>query len=189
MKYGTLKSQLDILIQKRNNAWLTVLALLIICCIQSIGLLYLGHLAHEGRTIERPLGLGSTFWVSNHTVSANYLASMGEFVLQLYLNTTPSTIVPQQQNLLTYVAPESFDAVKRTLLLMQAQMKADDLTSTFLMDEPEVDTNHLTVKISGILVLSVGGSPTLKTPKLFILTFRYDYGRLELTALTEEKTA
>lgn len=146
---------------------------------------YLGVLAHRSRVIERPIGLNAPFWISSHGISARFLSGMARFIAQLYLNVMPSTVTASQQELLKYTAPNAYDAVKRVLVQMQADINKEDLTSLFIMGELKINTAQLETKITGELILKSGDTNTVTTHKIFVLTFINADRQLLLAGLRE----
>lgn len=185
MNYQLAKTRIQTLISQRNAGWVFSFGLLFLCFMQTLAIIYLGSLCHQVRIIERPIGLDSSFWVSERGVSSTYLAGMSRYLLTLYLTVSPKNVDNQRQVFLNSVAPESYDVLKRQLVSLDEKIKKESLTAVFYSEQTQIDSKHLMAKIEGELQIRAGNATPMTQRKAFTLQFIFREGQLYLSQLTE----
>lgn len=149
-------------------------------------LMLLKLIGHE-RTVLLPLEIESPFWVTQTHVSDNYLNDMSRTFAWLLLNTTPNIVSQQQATLLRYVHPNSYSSVKAKLDQDAEQIKRENITSAFYPSAQTIDTENMHVTLQGELHLRAGQGEVIKQHPTYYLQYKYQQGRLWLTAFNKSE--
>ncbi len=131
--------------------------------------------------IEKPL------WVTSSQVSPEYLSDMTLYFVSLRLNVTTSNATSQRDTLLRFVAPEHYQDIKTELLLETERLKKNHITTAFFPTNIEVNTNKLLAKVTGDMHTTVGDVHLPSKPISYQISYRYQHGRLIVTAFDEVK--
>ena len=154
---------------------LSVLALLVIL------------LQKERQVVVVPPVVNDAFTVTQHTVSESYLTQMSDYFLSLALNKSPGNARHQTTNLLSYVEPSFFDALKAILAKTDAKIAKENISTSFFPVRDQVWPKAMIVKVTGDFVSKVGDK-TLPTQRLtYLLKYHYVQGRLHIVDFKEIK--
>lgn len=136
-----------------------------------------------------PPTINKTFWVEDDKVSPEYLEQMGVYLIQLALNRTPSNAVSQIDELLKYVAPQSYPELKKQLHSDALRQKEDNITIVFFPRHVTVDSGLQAVLFEGVTKKWIGDKPVGSDMKRYIIKFGYQ-GRVfleDISDVTAEK--
>lgn len=182
MKYTFNKSILDKVIRQRNGYLVLAIALVFLCILLTFALC---EVSLHKRTFLVPPDINRSFWVSESTVSSEYLAEMSLFFMSLRLNLTPSNVKAQRDMLLKYADPKYYGELKMQLVAEGDRIAKEDLSYAFYPVDFKVDAKNLTTKVTGDIKATIG-KETLPDKRVnFLLKFNYSYGRLFVTSFKE----
>ena len=128
MEFQRYQQQLSAAFKRRDAFLCLAVAAMLVNLL--LGLCLLTH-RDNARVIVVPAGFHQTFWVDRHGVSASYLTEMTRYVATLDLNMTPESGDYQIKQLLHYVTPEHYGAIKATLIARADKLKAENLSTAF----------------------------------------------------------
>lgn len=144
-------------------------------------------LSHRQMAVLVPMNLNSPMSVSNNTVSSQYLDESAISFIDLRLNFDPSTIDKNHQIILHFVSSDSYKKIKSTLDQEAKLVKSQGISSSFYINEIELDQKTLSVLISGTLKRSVVDKSLKAVKSTFLITFENDDGLLTIKKFVEEK--
>jgi len=149
-------------------------------------------LANADRTHREtliPPTINKTFWIEDEKVSPEYLEQMGSFLMQLALNRTPTNAVYQVDELLKYVAPNSYPELRRQLQSDAVRQKEDNITMVFFPRHVTVDSDKQAVLFEGVTKKWIGDKIVGDDLKKYIIKFGFK-GRVfleDISDVTAEK--
>jgi conjugal transfer pilus assembly protein TraE len=158
--------------------------LMVVTLMQSITIVALLRYAlthHDTHFI--PPKISQEFSISEAGVSESYLRDMTNFLTQLRFNVTPSSVTTQFNALLGYVAPSLYGDIRAQLVKEVEQVNHEHLSSAFYPANFEIDSKHLSVKVSGQMKRFVGSEQMSEVRETFLINYAYEYGLLKLTNL------
>jgi conjugal transfer pilus assembly protein TraE len=184
MNWATYRSALQKMHQHRNGYLLLACGLMLL----NILLIILSlSLAGRERIILTPPTIEHSFWVNQKSVSPEYLAEMSTFFIGLRCTVTTSNAALQREILLRYTDPRFYESLKTTLVQEALQLSKNHVSTAFYPVSIKVDEKHFLARVSGDLVTMVG-STTLPTQRvMYQIQYRYDTGRLWVSAFEEIK--
>ncbi len=115
-----------------------------------------------------------------------YLSRFALSTLKWATDITPQTVVSAHETLLKFVDPAVLKTFDEALTLQARQIKHEAASSYFAPSQVTVNRKALRVDIKGDQTMMIGNAVTSRTPAHYVLTFRYDAGRLFLTRLNRE---
>lgn len=116
-----------------------------------------------------------------------YLSRFALSTLKWATDVTPQTVTNAHETLLKFVDPAVLQTFDDALTLQARQIKHDAASSFFAPSQVTVNRNALRVDVKGEQTMVIGNTVTSRTPTHYVLTFRYDAGRLFLTRLAREE--
>jgi len=184
MKYLLQQSRLQYLVQNRNgylflsigSLFLNIFLSCIISC--TVG---------RERIILVPPEIQKSFWVTNNTVSPDYLTEMAIFFANLRLNVTPANALLQHDLLLRYVGSRYYNDLKLSLSEERDLLKKDHITTAFFPENISVDPKHLQAKIKGTIYQTISDTQLPAQVKTYLLSFNYNNSKLNIESFTEIK--
>jgi conjugal transfer pilus assembly protein TraE len=182
-------------VSARNSTTRTVamiiVGLVILLFISVTGATYLiftnRALIHEQQRILVPMAWNSPVTVSDTTADTNWYRSMALSFLALRLNVTPETVDSNHQLLLSYVAPESRDEVKKMLTLEAASIKRSDAVSAFYSSEFKIYPLDGRVDVRGVLKTWIGNDKPITEIKSYRMDMHYYGGMTFIVRFIEVK--
>lgn len=171
--------------KQRTTVLLGVIIALLIFLLLSIGLNY--RLANRVAVRLVPMQLTQPVTVSTTAVDANYLSMMAVSVASLKLNVTPHTAKQQFKLLSVFIAPADYAQLNAVLLHDVKTIKSAGLTSSFAINSIRVNTQTLTVVLTGLLSRFEGGLALTPLLTHIDIAFINRNGVLQLTQLSEVK--
>jgi type IV conjugative transfer system protein TraE len=184
MKTAIQKSRFQQIIEQRNGYLVLSAGLLLLCILLSSTIF---HLVDRERIIISPPVVHSSFWIDHDEVSPAYLSEMSSFFVQLKLTKTPSNAEFQRETLLRYTDPSFYGAFKNELVAEDEHMTNAHINLVFYPVNMVVDIKKLTASVTGDLQSTVGASALAPVRISYLISYRYDQGRLLLTSFKEEK--
>ncbi|WP_057516170.1 type IV conjugative transfer system protein TraE, partial [Salmonella enterica] len=125
-------------------------------------------LIHEQRTVVTPMTYNAPFVVSETKADTEYFRMMTLSFLALRLNVSPETVDSNHAFLMSFVEPEAREEFKKVLQEEAAQIKANDVNSTFYTTEINVYPVDGRIDVRGVLKMWIGNS----RPSTEIKTYR-----------------
>ena len=142
---------------------------------------------HFHQRIEiTPFFANSGYVKTESQVDASYLKLMSENFIFLRLNVTPESVLAQTKQLLAMVSSQSYPLFTKVLEQEANLIIAQKISSHFDITHIQVDANHLTCNIKGILHRSVGIRNLDDENLLYRLKFKHQFGRLYLIQFVKE---
>ena len=138
------------------------------------------------RVVFLPPQINKTFWIESDRVSREYLEQMGLFIVQLAFNVTPVSIDYQNATLLKYAAPEAYGALEKAGRLAAERIKRDQVSTLFSPRSVLHDKKDgMRLAFMGSLTTYVTDKASPPRPITVMVAFRYDGGRIVVSALKE----
>lgn len=186
MNFTIQRSQLEKLFAQRNGYLLLAACAIIVCILQVIVMFFL--IGRE-KVIFVPPSIEKSFWVSSQNVSPEYLSEMTIFFTNLRINMTPESAAMQRDTLLRYIDPSYYGSFKSQLVKEADLLNEQHISVAFYPINVRVDQSHFKALIEGD-VKSFVGDATLPTKRVkYLITYRYDFGRLLIKSFEEVKNA
>jgi conjugal transfer pilus assembly protein TraE len=151
-----------------------------LCACLFVALLVIYRLVIEERVVVTPPQITKSFWVSGERVSSAYLEQMGGYVAWLMLDLTPASVGWKKDALLSFVAPEDYQALKLQMELEAERLRKINGSTYFQLQQLEPDEDAQTVLLTGRLRTLVNGQETSLLQKRFRVAFQYRGGRTQL---------
>lgn len=184
MNFMLARNQIENLIAKCNGYLLLAMCGLVICCIQ---LLIIFYMIGREKIIIIPPDVQKSFWVSATQVSPEYLAEMSQFFANLRLTITAENAHTQQETLLRYTDPVYYPILKTELVQEADRMLDQHISMAFFPVNLKIDSKHFKVMIEGDLKIWVGEANLPSKRMRYLITYRYDAGRLLVKSFEEVK--
>lgn len=175
MNFNHLKNTVHSLIKQRSALLIITIGLLVSNIVLSIKLL-----SQTSRVIIIPPEIQKSFWVDHHTVSPEYLEQMSTFIAHQILDVTASSAQRQREIVLSYVAPELYNPLKKRLKAEEDFLRKDQVSTSFKTTNITVDPENLTVELIGEMNHYVASQRIKHEAETYILTFIYKGQRLQL---------
>lgn len=186
MRFSIERSQINKLFAQRNGYIMLAIGSMMLCLIQMI-IIFL--ISSREKTILVPPTIGKSFWVSAQQVSPEYLSEMTTFFANLRLNITPESANQQRDMLLRYTDPMYHHELKAQLIQEADGINEQHITMAFFPVNVKVDSKHFKTIIMGDLK-SFAGETALPMKRVsYLVTYRYDAGRLLVKSFEEIKHA
>ena len=185
MHWSTYQSVLQKLYHHRNGYLLLSAGLLLL----NILLVLLAmSLENRERIILIPPTIERSFWVNQKSVSPEYLAEMSTFFVGLRCSVTVSNASAQRDILLRYIEPRFYDSLKNTLIQEAQQLSKNHVSTVFYPTSVQVDAKQFLAHVTGDLIAIVGNTTLPAQRVTYQLRYRYDTGRLWVSAFEEIKS-
>lgn len=182
MRFSIERSQIDKLFAQRNGYIMLAMGSMLLCLIQLI-IIFL--LSSREKTILVPPAIGKSFWVSAQQVSPEYLSEMTTFFASLRLNITPESASQQRETLLRYTDPVYHNTLKTQLVQEADHINEQHIAMAFFPVNVKVDSQHFKAIIVGDLKSFAGESALPVRRVSYLVTYRYDAGRLLVKSFEE----
>lgn len=184
MRFSIERSQLEKLFAQRNGYMMLALGSMLLCLMQIIVMFFL--IGRE-KIILIPPNVEKSFWVSAQHVSAEYLSEMTTFFANLRLNITPESAGAQRESLLRYVDPVYYNSLKTQLVQEADRVTDQHISMAFFPTNVKVDSKHFKTIIEGDIKSFVGDTALASKRVSYLVTYRYDTGRLLVKSFEEIK--
>lgn len=186
MNLATYRSHLEKIISQRNGYLVIASGMLLVCLLQCLIILFL--YGREKIVIVPPM-VEKSFWVSSHHVSPEYLSEMTMFFCNLRLNMTPENASMQRETLLRYTDPDYYSDLKSRLVQEEDRINEQHISMAFYPVNVKVSSDKLQVMIDGDLKAQVGDASIPTRRVRYLVSYRYDAGRLLIKSFEEVKNA
>ncbi|SRR5579883_463537 len=185
MKHILKKSRIQYLVDNRNGYLLLASGSIILNILLSLIIYYV--MGYE-RVVLVPPNITRQSWVSQNSVSPEYLASMSLFFMELRFNLTPSNALIQRQLFLGYVEPSQYEKLKAELIEQEEHLKKEHIAISFYPTaSPFVDSDKLIAKVSGDIQYVVGDSLQPAQHIVYQIAYRLSGGKLMIRSIEEVK--
>ncbi|MHB1948476.1 MAG: type IV conjugative transfer system protein TraE [Gammaproteobacteria bacterium] len=185
MKHVLKKSRIQYLIDNRNGYLVLASGSIILNILLSLIIYYV--IGFE-KVVLVPPSITREFWVSQNSVSPEYLQSMSLFLAELRFNLTPANAAMERQLFLKYVDSSQYEKLNTNLIEEEEHLKKEHITITFYATEPpRVDPSKLIAKVTGDLQYIVGDSLQPMQHVTYQISYRLSGGRLMIRSLEEVK--
>lgn len=183
MEYERHKN--DLRVQVRANRTLGAVAVVQGLTIFVLGFVVAALLGTE-RTIVVPPSIERTFWVTKDKASREYLEQMAAYVSWLVLDVAPTTVDWKRNQLLEYVAPDDYAALKTQMDLEAERLRTNNATTSFLVQQLTADERDQSVILAGRLRKQINGIE-ISDPatRFYRAQFKYAGGRVHLKSFKE----
>jgi conjugal transfer pilus assembly protein TraE len=137
------------------------------------------------RTILVPPEIPKTVWVDADHASAEYLEQMGNFLIQMVLNTSGTSADYQGKLLKKYACPSGLGSLDIQIKENAIRLKRDNATTLFQPREFQVDAVNNKVAARGEFGVFVGDKRVTNVAKVYLMTFELENGRICVARLEE----
>ena len=183
MEYERHKN--DLRVQVRANRTLGAIAVFQGLAIFVLGFVVAAQLGTE-RTIVVPPSIERTFWVTKDKASREYLEQMAAYVAWLVLDVTPSTVDWKRNQLLEYVAPDDYAALKTQMDLEADRLRTNNAATSFLVQQLTADEKDQSVILAGRLRKQINGTDISEpATRFYRAQFKYAGGRVHVKSFKE----
>lgn len=182
MNFATGKNKLQKVIEQRNGYLLLGVAGLGICIIQAVIIYFM---MNRQTIILVPPVIEQAMSVTNNSVSSEYLNDMSTFFANLRFNLTSDNATHQQELLLRYTLPQSYNAFKAQLIKEFDHISSEHLTTVFIPATVQSDSKHLKTIISGDLKEIVGDVNVPSKKVTFLIEYKFLDGKLYIKNFEE----
>ena len=186
MNLATYRSHIEKIVSQRNGYLVLASGALLVCLLQAVIILLLYG---REKIIIVPPSIEKSFWVSANNVSPEYLSEMTLFFANLRLNLTTENADIQRETLLRYIDPAYYNRFKSVLVKEGDRLSDQHITMAFYPVNVKVNTNKFQAIIDGDLKSSVGDAPMPTKRISYLVTYRFDTGRLLIKSFDEVKHA
>lgn len=184
MNFSLAHNQLEKIFAQRNGYMMLAIGSIVVCLLQMILIFFL---VGRERIVITPPGIEKSFWVSASQVSPEYLSEMTNFFANLRLNVTPDNSAIQRDTLLRYTDPAYYNTLKSQLIHEADKVADQHVSFAFYPVNIKVDSKHFKALIEGDLKSFVGDT-SLPTKRVkYMVSYRYDAGRLLVKSFEEVK--
>lgn len=168
----------------RLNFMMTLVFGLLLSNIVLAGLAWFA-LIHQRIEITPFIG-SSSYIKSNARVDSDYLSLMAENFIYSRLNVTPETVTREHQSLLRFVDPSSYNNILAQLKKEEDLIKAQKISSSFVISGIKASPEKLMVEINGQLRRFVGLREIEPAEVRYRIHFKYHLGRLAIVSFTHQ---
>jgi len=186
MRFSIARSQIEKIFAQRNGYMMLALGSLLLCLLQAISMFFL--IGRE-KVIIVPPHVEKSFWVTAAHVSPEYLSEMTTFFANLRLNMTTESANIQHETLLRYTDPVYYNTLKTQLVQEADRITDQHMSMAFFPVNVKVDSQHFKAIIEGDLKSYVGDTALPTKRVSYMVTYRYDAGRLLVKSFEEVKHA
>lgn len=186
MNLATYRSHIEKILSQRNGYLVLAAGALLVCLLQALVIL---SLYGRERVIIVPPSIEKSFWVSSNNVSPEYLSEMTMFFANLRLNLIPENADIQRETLLRYTDPTYYTRFKSALVKEGDKLAEQHISMAFYPVNIKVNSGKFQVIIDGDLKSSVGDAPMPSKRIRYLVTYRFDAGRLLIKSFEEVKNA
>ncbi|MDX7664734.1 type IV conjugative transfer system protein TraE [Enterobacter asburiae] len=144
-------------------------------------------LIHEQRTVVTPMTYSAPFVVSETKADTEFYRMMTLSFLALRLNVSPETVDSNHAFLLSFVEPDVRGEFNPVLQEEAAQIKANDVSSTFYTTEINVYPVDGRIDVRGVLKMWIGNSKPSTEIKTYRLRLKYAGGFTRIGRFYEVK--
>lgn len=149
-------------------------------------LLILIRMTNNHTTVLVPVGLSQESVIGSKRVNDSYLIQWTDFVAGLKFNTTPETVLYNQQAILQYISNSVYGKFKAELTKEKERIIADELSTIFYPKETKVlDKENFKTRTTGQLNVYIGETLHESKKITYDLTFDYVNNRLLLRSIKE----
>lgn len=143
--------------------------------VHGIGLIFLiglcWKMANNQRNVISPPVLREAIWVAGQEVSKSYLEQMGNYVLNLSVNSTPSSALARCDDLITLAAPDTYGPLKNKCQLAAKRLARDSASTLFSPLQVVSDVQTLSVAFTGSLSTFIGDRRVSDMRKTYAVEF------------------
>ncbi len=182
MDFHLQRTSIESLTIQRNIFIGITFGLILLTILLSTGILF----RNEKIIITPPDG-DQEYWLTNKTISAEYLSQIANYFAQLRLNLTPENVAYQHKILLRHTSPKFYPHFKKILIAELARIQRTGISSVFYPIETHVDVNKKTVEIVGELKRSGLKLILPAIQKIYRIQFDYQNRKLLVTDFDEVK--
>jgi len=168
--------------RERSFLRLVVAGLIVVAIGQALANI---SLSGDARTVITPPDIKQGFWVTNKSVSREYLEEMAYWYAGLALNITPAGISYQNEQFLKYAAPSEFGRLKQEMTSRSEFLKKNQTSSQFAVDHITVDEKRMRVALAGKLFTWVAEKRAGMRDSTFMIGFKYINGKLYISDFRE----
>jgi conjugal transfer pilus assembly protein TraE len=137
------------------------------------------------RTILVPPEIPRTIWVDADQASGEYLEQMGNFLIQMVLNTSGTSADYQGKLLKKYACPSGLGSLDIQIKENAIRLKRDNATTLFQPREFQIDQLNNKVAARGEFGVFVGDKRVSNLAKVYLMTFELENGRICVARLEE----
>lgn len=186
MRFSINRTRIEKLLAQRNGYMVLAIGAIAICILQ---LMVMFFMVGREKIIFIPPTIDKSFWVSSEHVSPEYLSEMTLFFANLRFNITATNADMQRESLLKYTDPAYYNTLKMNLVQEADRITEEHVSMAFFPVNVKVDTKHFKAIIEGDLKSYVGDTALPTNRIRYLLTYRYDEGRLLVKSFEEVKHA
>lgn len=183
MDYNVHKN--DSRLQHKANRTLGAIAVLEGIAVFVLSVTLAAQMGRE-RTVIVPPTIERSFWVAKDKASREYLEQMAGYVSWLVLDVTPSTVDWKRNQLLEYVAPDDYAALKTQMDLEADRLRTNNASTSFLVQQLVADEKDQSVIVTGRLRKQINGTDIVDPgTRSYRVQFKYAGGRVHVKSFKE----
>ena len=134
-----------------------------------------------------PVGFCQNSQSSTEEPSREYLIAMASFIANTYLAYTPEDVEKRFASLLTLFSEKNYPKYKEKLAKMAEDIKKEDITSVFRIDDASADLKNHTIKIKGTRIFYVSSGEAKRAVETWIIKYEYKYGTFKILEINREE--
>ena len=183
------RHQNDLRTQRKSNRTLgSIIVLLSLCLLLALGVI--ASILGSERTVLVPPSIDKTFWVTKDKASGEYLEQMAGYVAWLTLDISPSTVDWKRDQLLKYVPPAQYQAMKTQMDLESNRLRRNNASTFFLIQQLAADEKNQSVIVTGRLRRQINGADVGEPEtRSYLAQFQYTGGRVHIQTFKEVSNA
>lgn len=186
MRFSIAQSRLEKLFAQRNGYMMLAAGSIVICLMQTLLIFFL---VGREKIILVPPSIEKSFWVSAQHVSPEYLSEMTNYFANLRFNMTSASASMQRENLLRYIDPAYYNVLKAELIKEEDQIIKEHISIAFFPVDIKTDVKNFRALIDGDIKSYIGDTALPTKRVRYLVTYRYNAGRLLVKSFEEVKHA
>lgn len=156
MNLSVYQSEIKKIINQRNGYLVLSMGLLLLCILITI---FANFLNSREKIILVPSAMTKDMWVASSDASKEYYSKLTLTFSELALNVTPSNVDYIHSELLKFVDPAHYGAIKTQFVSEAERVKQQHISTTFFLDNIQVDAKNHTAVVTGDLKSYIVDTP------------------------------
>lgn len=120
-------------------------------------------------------------WISNDSISPEYMEFMGRLIISLALNVSPETVEQQSNEFLFFTTPELRSYLINSMKSAEQKIIQNGISQTFYIDQIKAVMRTQTLYITGYLKTFIGNQQTSNHQQVYKLKFKTNSMNVKLS--------